>query len=203
MSESARVEVLPPTFEWSKLAVFSSRALCTGNWTRQLSGDSSHSGRVKDNRKGLKIGVLLVGRDSKTGALVRYHARPPDWSPSEGPEEFTHWVNHWSKGHGRISYSHGYRVASYKGFARRWTVSYKDVCTAPEYWHVSDKLQGRYANWTGCVSLRCGSSAAMSTSTSCGTGRGRKLCVSWRRGLWRRQIRRVQALPLIVLARLK
>jgi hypothetical protein len=96
-------------------------------------------GRVKDNKRELTHGVLLVERDSKTGALVRYHARPPDWSPSEGPEEFTHWMSHWPKGRGRISYSHGYRVASYKGFARRWTVSFKNVCTAPEYWHVRDK----------------------------------------------------------------
>jgi hypothetical protein len=32
--------------------------------------------------------LQLVGRDSETGALVRYHAQPPDWSESEGPEEF-------------------------------------------------------------------------------------------------------------------
>jgi hypothetical protein len=33
----------------------------------------------------------------------------------------------------------GYQVARYKGFALRWRVLYKDVCTAPEFWHVRDK----------------------------------------------------------------
>jgi hypothetical protein len=47
---------------------------------------------VKDNKRRLKDGVLLVGRDTKTGALVRYHALPPEWSPTEGPEEFARWM---------------------------------------------------------------------------------------------------------------
>jgi hypothetical protein len=98
-------------------------------------------GRVKDNKRELTHGVLLVDRDSKTGALVRYHARPPDWSPSEGPEEFTHWMSHWPKGRGRVSYSHGYRVPSYEGFARRWTVSFKNVCTAPESVRQLDRVR--------------------------------------------------------------
>jgi hypothetical protein len=33
--------------------------------------------------------VLLVGRDTKSGALVRYHALPRDHSPTEGPETIT------------------------------------------------------------------------------------------------------------------
>jgi hypothetical protein len=93
---------------------------------------------VKDNKRRLTNGVLLVGRDTKTGALVRYHPRPPNWSPSDGPEEFTHWMSHWTKARGRIN-SRDYLVASYKGFARRWTVSYGNVCAAPEHWHVRDK----------------------------------------------------------------
>jgi hypothetical protein len=40
---------------------------------------------------------------------------------------------------GRISYQRGYRVAGYKGFALRWRVSFENVCTAPEFWHVRDK----------------------------------------------------------------
>jgi hypothetical protein len=96
-------------------------------------------GRVKDNKRRLRDGVLLVGRDSKTGALVRYHAVPPDWSPREGPEEFAHWMRHWPNFRKRTSYSHEYPVATYRGFAHRWTVSYRNVCTAPESWHVRDK----------------------------------------------------------------
>ena len=45
----------------------------------------------------------------------------------------------WTKDRGRISYSHEYPVAIYEGFARRWTVSCKHVCAAPESWHVRDK----------------------------------------------------------------
>jgi hypothetical protein len=79
-------------------------------------------------------GVLqLVGRDSETGALVRYHAQPPGWSESEGPEEFAHWMRHWAQLNGSfITYHRGYPVARYQGLAIRWRVSYKDVCAAPE-----------------------------------------------------------------------
>jgi hypothetical protein len=73
-------------------------------------------GRVKDNERILKDGVLLVSRDSKTGALVRYHAQPPDWSESEGPEEFAHWMRHWVQLNGSfITYHLGYPVARYQG----------------------------------------------------------------------------------------
>jgi hypothetical protein len=52
-------------------------------------------GRVRDNERDLTKGVLqLVGRDTTTGALVRYDAYPPDWSPQEGPSEFGHWLLH-------------------------------------------------------------------------------------------------------------
>jgi hypothetical protein len=68
-------------------------------------------GRVKDNKRKLKDGLLLVGRDSETRALVRYHAQPPD---SEGPEEFAHWMRHWAQVNGSIinhycGYSRGIR----------------------------------------------------------------------------------------------
>src|SRR6478672_4663527 len=66
-------------------------------------------GRVKDNKRGLTSGVLLVGRDSKTGSLVLIRPPPPDWSDKEGPEEFTHWMRHWPKVRGRISYYQGYQ----------------------------------------------------------------------------------------------
>jgi hypothetical protein len=70
-------------------------------------------GRVKNNSKRRQkdgwllagrdgeTGVLLVGRDTETGALVRYQAQPPDWSVSEGPEEFAHWTRHWVQLNGR------------------------------------------------------------------------------------------------------
>jgi hypothetical protein len=46
---------------------------------------------VRDNERDLREGALqLVGRDTTTGALVRYDAYPPDWSPKEGPSEFAH-----------------------------------------------------------------------------------------------------------------
>ena len=35
-----------------------------------------------------------MGRDTTTGALVRYDACPPDWSAQEGPLEFGHWLLH-------------------------------------------------------------------------------------------------------------
>ena len=96
-----------PRSECSKLATFSSRALCTGNSTR-ASERFEPFGRVKDNKSRLKDGVLLVGRDSETGALVRYHAQPPDWPESEGPEEFAHWMRHWAQLNGSfITYHHG------------------------------------------------------------------------------------------------
>jgi hypothetical protein len=69
-------------------------------------------GRVKDNKRKLKDGLLLVGRDSETRALVRYHAQPPD---SEGPEEFAHWMRHWAQVNGSIiNHYCGYLVARYQ-----------------------------------------------------------------------------------------
>ena len=97
-------------------------------------------GRVKDKKRRLKDGVLLVGRESKTGALVRYHAQPPDWSESEGLEEFAHRMRHWVQLNGSfITYHLGYPVARYQGLEIRWRVRFKAVCAAPEAWHVRDK----------------------------------------------------------------
>jgi len=77
-------------------------------------------GRVKDNKRKLKDGLLLVGRDSETRALVRYHAQPPDWSESEGPEEFAHWMRHWAQlNESIINYYCGYPIARYHGLAIR------------------------------------------------------------------------------------
>ena len=65
-------------------------------------------GRVKDDKCKPKEGVLqLVGRDTQTGALVRYNAQPPDWSVSDGPEEFTHWMRHQPGVH-QLGYGRGY-----------------------------------------------------------------------------------------------
>ena len=139
MDESASVEVL--CAEIRVLQVGNLQLTHSMYWQLDEAAPKQFEpfGRVKDNKRRLKDGVLLVGRDSKTGALVRYHAQPPDWSASEGPEEFTHWMRHWPKARGRISYHHGYPVASYKRFTLRWTVSFKNVCAAPEFWHVRDK----------------------------------------------------------------
>jgi hypothetical protein len=139
MAESASVEVLAA--EVRMVQVGSHQLTRSMYW--QLDEGAVRRfepfGRVKDNKRRLKDGVLLVGRDSETGALVRYHAEPPDWSESEGTEEFAHWMSHWPKVHGRIDYSHGYPVARDKDIVIRWRVSYKDVCAAPKFWHMNDK----------------------------------------------------------------
>lgn len=139
MRESASVEVL--SAEVRVLQVGNGQL--TRSMYRQLDEAAPKQfqpfGRVKDNKRPLKDGVLLVGRDSKTGALVRYRAPPPNWSPTDGPEDFTHWMRHWPRFGRGIGNYQGYQVARYKGFALRWRVLYKDVCTAPEFWHVRDK----------------------------------------------------------------
>jgi hypothetical protein len=151
MSESGSVEVLSAEV---RVLQVGDRQL-TRSMYRQLDEASPERfepfGRVKDNKRRPKdgwrlagrdseTGVLLVGRDSESGALVRCHAQPPDWSELEGPEEFTHWMKHWAQASGNfITYHRGYPVTKYQGFAIRWRVSYKDVCAAPEAWHVRDK----------------------------------------------------------------
>jgi hypothetical protein len=58
------------------------------------------------------------------------------------------------------------------------------------------KLQSRCANWTGCVSLKCGSSAARSTSTSWSVSGERKLAEML---ATQGKYDEFRALPLIVL----
>ena len=67
MSESASVEVLSAEVRVLKV------------WQR-----SDHTLDV----------LQLVGRDSKTAALVRYIAQPSNWSKQQGPSEFEHWLQH-------------------------------------------------------------------------------------------------------------
>ena len=67
MSESASVEVLSAEVRVLKV------------WQR-----SDHTLDV----------LQLVGRDSKTAALVRYIAQPSNRSRQQGPSEFEHWLQH-------------------------------------------------------------------------------------------------------------
>jgi hypothetical protein len=77
----------------------------------------------------------LVGRDTKTGALVRFNARPPDWSPLDGPKEFKHWLRHRSE-----NYGYKIEVARHEGFAIFWADGPSDaVCNGPRFWHVNDE----------------------------------------------------------------
>jgi hypothetical protein len=101
-------------------------------------------GRVKDNKRipkewGIpKEGMLqLVGRDTKTGALVRYDANPPDWSASDAPEEFTHWLTHTNQSgwyYGVATGPDGRNVI--------WTRSSTPdgSCPGPFGWHVSKDI---------------------------------------------------------------
>jgi hypothetical protein len=94
---------------------------------------------VKDDKRKPKEGVLqLVGRDTKTRALVRYNAQPPEWSASDGTEEFTHWMRHKPRVH-QLGYGRGYAVATSKSFAIFWTGRFDRVCNAPNFWHVNDE----------------------------------------------------------------
>lgn len=185
MSESASVEVL--SAEVRVLQVGSLQLTRSMYWQLDEAAPKKFQpfGRVKDNKRPLKDGVLLVGRDSRTGALVRCHALPPNWSPTDGPEAFTHWMRHWPRFGRGIGNYQGYQVARYKGFALRWRCFTKTSALLRSSGMSAIKLQSRYANWTGCANLRCGSSAARSTSTSCGAAGGRRLCVSWPGWLWR------------------
>jgi len=44
---------------------------------------------VKDNKRRLKDGGLLVGRDTPDRSAGPLPRTAPDWSPTEWPEEFT------------------------------------------------------------------------------------------------------------------
>jgi len=95
MSESASVEVLSAEVRVLKVG----NGQITRSMYRQLDEATLERfepfGRVKDNKRKPKEGVLqLVGRDSKTAALVRYIAQPSNWSKQQGPSEFEHWLQH-------------------------------------------------------------------------------------------------------------
>jgi hypothetical protein len=101
MRESARVEVL--CAEVRVLQVGNGQI--TLSMYRQLDETTFERfepfGRVKDIEPDYNERVLqLVGRDTKTGALVRYYPRSPDWSRRvdgtrrDGPSEFAHWLLH-------------------------------------------------------------------------------------------------------------
>jgi hypothetical protein len=86
MSESASVEVLSAEVRVLKVG----NGQITRSMYRQLDEATLDRfepfGRVKDNKRKTKEGVLqLVGRDSKTAALVRYIAQPSNWSSSRDP----------------------------------------------------------------------------------------------------------------------
>jgi hypothetical protein len=101
-------------------------------------------GRVKDNKLKSGEGVLqLVGRDTKTGALVRYDAQPPpaDWPPRAAPSEFSHWLVHTQE---YVHYS--YPVAEGPdGRSVVWTVNSNIDCPNEFGWHVSQKKPPRVA----------------------------------------------------------
>jgi hypothetical protein len=98
-------------------------------------------GRVRDNeRKPTGKGALqLVGRDMETGALVRCDAQPPDWSASDAPKEFMHWLTHQPEVQRSIGYRDDVEVARRQGFAIVWRRGFNRVCDAPHGWHVKDE----------------------------------------------------------------
>jgi hypothetical protein len=76
-------------------------------------------------------GVLqLVGRDSKTAALVRYIAQPSNWSKQQGPSEFEHWLQHTRQ-------SAPYPVANGPDGRRLVWTGTPTACPALYGWHVS------------------------------------------------------------------
>jgi hypothetical protein len=117
-------------------------------------------GRVRDERgipKNAKEGLLqLIGRDTETGALVRYNAEPPNWSKRKGPSEFAHWLLHTKQGE-----PGDYCVAEGRdGHRLVWAVKSDPVgsCPGPCGWHVSKtkpdlrvvQMRGRersYSQW--------------------------------------------------------
>jgi hypothetical protein len=97
-------------------------------------------GRVKDNKLKSGEGVLkLVGRDTKTGALVRYDAQPPpaDWPTRPGPPEFSHWLLH-TQTHAQkyVRFSHTVTEGP-DGRGVVWTVSSNANCLSRYGWHVT------------------------------------------------------------------
>jgi hypothetical protein len=82
--------------------------------------------------------LQLVGRDTKTGALVRYDAQPPptDWPTLAGPSEYSHWLLHTEK----YVFPSRYPVAeSPDGRRIVWTGQSKTHCPNRYGWHISQK----------------------------------------------------------------
>jgi hypothetical protein len=161
MTESASVEVLS-----AKIRVLQvGSGQMTRSMYRQLDKASLQRfepfGRVKDNKLISGEGALqLLGRDTRTGALVRHDAQPPDWPPTleepsgvkvvrydelrpdwpgwEGPSEFAHWLLHTEEDPRPF-----YLVADGPDGRRVvWTRRAKTHCPSRKGWHVSqDKPQ--------------------------------------------------------------
>jgi hypothetical protein len=74
--------------------------------------------------------LQLVGRDSKTAALVRYIAQPSNWSKQQGPSEFEHWLQHTRQ-------SAPYPVANGPDGRRLVWTGTPTACPALYGWHVS------------------------------------------------------------------
>ena len=120
------------------------------------------------NKRSPETGVLqLVCRDTTTGALVRYDARPPDWSASDGPDEFTHWAIHQREVDGGIGDGNPFPAARRDGFAiYEREVSAVTFASLRGSGTSTMKLRLGYAGWTGQGRFRCDSGAAMSISTN-------------------------------------
>ena len=142
MTESASVKVL--TAEIRVLQVGNGQI--TRSMYRQLDDVSLERfeafGRVKDNKIKSGEGMLqLVGRDTKTGALVRYDAQPPptDWPARAAPSEFSHWLVHTEE----CVFS-SYPVAEGPdGRKVVWTVNSTIDCPNEFGWHISRKKPPR------------------------------------------------------------
>jgi hypothetical protein len=137
-AQSARVDVL--TAEVRVLMVGSRQV--TLSVFRQLdtlwtTDQFEPFGRVRDGRASSSREVQLVGRDTTTGALVRYTSEPPDWSRWEGPRSFRHWLRHQKGLKGGP-----YPVAQSRNRSVMWTGQQQpndyQICDGPYGWHVDD-----------------------------------------------------------------
>jgi hypothetical protein len=101
-------------------------------------------GRVKDNKLKSGEGALhLVGRDTRTGALVRYDVQPlpTEWPTRAAPSEFVHWQIHTKND---ISYPCPV-AESPNGRHVLWTRTSPN-CPNDYRWHISQK-KPRVAPW--------------------------------------------------------
>ena len=134
MTESARVKVLNAEIRVLQVG----NGQITRSIYRQLDEVSLERfepfGRVKDKKLKSREGALqLVGRDTKSGALVRHDAQPPDWSRREGPSEFSHWLGHTKKSF------RDYPVAVGRDGRRLVWFGSPGACPAPYGWHVTEE----------------------------------------------------------------